>query len=70
MATIDYTDVTVPEAAPYDRANPLQNLENWAYVQLQILAKMKAAGFTQSDPGGADLTTVNAKLTALVEALS
>jgi len=43
MTTFDLGTVTIPAAAEYDEAAPQKNLENLAYVLLQIISIAKAA---------------------------
>jgi hypothetical protein len=49
MSTIDLSAITVPSPAAFNAENPTQQMENLAYVKLQIYALMKAASFIQSD---------------------
>lgn len=57
------TTITIPTPEPYLKNDPTRNVENLAYVQLQIYAAAKAAGETVSlNPSAPDLT-------ALIEAL-
>lgn len=43
MTTIDLSTVTIPAADEYDEAAPQKNLENLAYVLLQVLTIAKTA---------------------------
>lgn len=49
MATIDLSSITIPTPEPFDPENPTKQLENLAYVKLQIYALEKTAGFIRSD---------------------
>jgi len=51
MATkvIDLSGLTVPTPAAYDEQNPTKQMENLAYVKLQVYALMVAEGFQQTD---------------------
>ena len=49
MATINLSGLTIPTLAPFDADNPTKQMENLAYVKLQIYELMKAAEFVQSD---------------------
>lgn len=86
MATINLSSLTIPTPEPYQKSNSTQQLENLCYILLQLLVIGKAQGLTLDDQrlpaittaiqgitltgGTADLTTVNAKLTALAEAFN
>lgn len=84
MATIHLSQLTIPTPEPYLKGEPSRQLENLCYVLLQMLVLAKANGVVFDDQhlpaiktaiqgltltgGTADLTTINAKLTALAEA--
>jgi hypothetical protein len=86
MATVNFTNLTIPTPQPYDKNDGQRQQENFFYVLNQLLVLMKAAGFQLNDvdlsniktaiqgitlTGGVpDLTTVNAKLTILAEAFA
>lgn len=44
MTIIDLDTIRIPLPEEYDRAAPLRNIENAAYVFLQILTVAKTAG--------------------------
>jgi NTP pyrophosphatase (non-canonical NTP hydrolase) len=56
MTTIDLSTVTIPAADEYDEAAPQKNLENLAYVLLQVLTIAKTAGIKLSGTGDLMLT--------------
>jgi hypothetical protein len=62
MADFTLSAVTIPTPEPYDDKDPQRQLENLAFVLLQMIQQAKTAGFVFSDvaanAGGVDLTDI------------
>jgi hypothetical protein len=85
MANINFATLTIPTPEPYTKSESTRNVENVCYVLLQMFIQGKANGVVLNDQrlidiktaiqgislsvGAADLTTINAELTAIAEAL-
>lgn len=86
MATIALSQLTIPMPEPYQKNDASKQLENLCYVLLQMLVIGKANGAILDDQRlpniktaiqgmsltvtPADLSTMNAQLTALAEAFA
>ena len=61
MATINLTNLIIPDLAAFDDNNPTRQVENLAYVILQVLSMLRGVAWEISDTT-VNLTTVEATL--------